>query len=805
MKKPEILAPAGSMESLRAAVAAGCDAVYIGGSRFGARAYASNPAGDEMVQAIEYCHLHGVRIYMTVNTLLKERELGEMYSYMLPYYEAGLDAAIVQDVGVMRSLHQWFPDLPIHASTQMTLTMGQSTRLLERYGVTRIVPARELSLDELKQMRQDTNLELEVFVHGALCYCYSGQCLFSSMQGGRSGNRGRCAQPCRMLYQHEKEKSYLLSPRELCNLSYVGELSEMGIDSLKIEGRMKRPEYTAFVTAMFRKYVDLYASLGREEYQNWQKKNQRQWQDDMRKLAELYNRTGFTKGYLEGDAGVPFQGKHGIRGTMLSDRRPKHGGVQVGKVLSVDRHTVTYRLLLPVHPQDVVEFRDAESRTLYEYTIGTPENAGKTVTARYQKGCRIRPGDLVYRTKDADLLQEIQKTILGRELRIGISGVFQASEGEKCSLTISDGNCEVTVCGEEAGRAKNRPAEEVSVRKSLCQTGDSPFVFEELQIVLKGDLFLSVGGIKKLRREALEQLRQKILERDRRKVDENRLVRESAEVADEGQWGTGISATVMTWEQLMAVLTDPSVEEVALKMDLLSDEKLQEGLCRIRESGRRSVLVLPAICRRPVWSRYEQQIRQGKGIFCGEQPDGYLVKNLESFLLLRDILGVKTDQIRTDAGLYVMNSSAAAWWQEQGVCQMTAPLELTSGELSKLKCRNRMQMIVYGHIPLMVSAQCTVFNTSGCVAGKEGQGSIFSFQDQKNREFVGVNYCKYCYNIIYQGVPLNLCGEISDIQEMGFSGCRYDFTVEDAEETLAVLKGKMPEQSGRGHFDLGIE
>lgn len=805
MKKPEILAPAGSMESLRAAVAAGCDAVYIGGSRFGARAYAGNPAEDEMVQAIEYCHLHGVRIYMTVNTLLKERELGELYSYMLPYYEAGLDAAIVQDVGVMRSLHQWFPDLPLHASTQMTLTMGQSTGLLEQYGVTRIVPARELSLGELEQMRQDTGLELEVFVHGALCYCYSGQCLFSSMQGGRSGNRGRCAQPCRMPYQHGTEKSYLLSPRELCNLSYVGELSEMGIDSLKIEGRMKRPEYTAFVTAMFRKYVDLYAGLGREEYRNWQEKHREQWQEDMRKLAELYNRTGFTKGYLDGAAGVPFQGKHGTRGTMLSDRRPKHGGVQVGKVLSVDRHTVTYRLLLPVHSQDVVEFRDTESRTLYEYTIGTPEKAGETVTARYRKGCRIRPGDLVYRTKDAELLQEIRETILSREPRIGINGMFRASEGENCSLTISDGSCEVTVYGEEAGRAKNRPAEEASVRKSLCQTGDSPFVFEELQIVLEGDLFLSVGGIKKLRREALERLRQKMLERDRRKADENRRMQESTETENEDQRCIGISAAVMTWEQLRAVLSEPAVEEVALKTDLLSDEELQEGLHRIRESGRRSVLVLPAVFRRPLWSCYEQQIRQGKGLFCGEQPDGYLVKNLESFLFLRDVLAVQANQIRTDAGLYVMNSGAAAWWKEQGVRGMTAPLELTSDELSKLECRNRMQMIVYGHIPLMVSAQCTTFNTSGCVAGKEGQGNGFSFRDQKNREFISVNYCKYCYNIIYQGVPLNLCGEISDMQEMGFSGCRYDFTVESAEETLAVLKGKMPEQSGRGHFDLGIE
>ena len=193
MKKPEILAPAGSMEALKAAINAGCDAVYMGGSRFGARAYAENPLEEEMVKAIRYCHLHGVKLYMTVNTLLKKKELeNELYAYLKPYYEAGLDAVIVQDMGVVRFVKKHFPGLSIHASTQMTLTQGISTEIFRDVPVTRIVPARELTLEELRQMREDTSLEIEVFVHGALCYCYSGQCLFSSMFGGRSGNRAVC-------------------------------------------------------------------------------------------------------------------------------------------------------------------------------------------------------------------------------------------------------------------------------------------------------------------------------------------------------------------------------------------------------------------------------------------------------------------------------------------------------------------------------------------------------------------------------------------------------------------------------------
>ncbi len=251
---PEILAPAGSMESLYAAVNAGCDAVYMGGSMFGARAYADNPDSDNLLYAIDYCHLHGVKLYLTVNTLLKEEELMDrLYNYILPYYKAGLDAAIVQDTGVIYMLHQWFPGLALHASTQMTLVTGIGADMLKDYGITRIVPARELSLSELQQMRHDTDAEIEVFVHGALCYCYSGQCLFSSLLGGRSGNRGRCAQPCRLPYSTvlngKKQDSYILSMKELSTLPYLDKLIETGADSFKIEGRMKKPSYTALVTS----------------------------------------------------------------------------------------------------------------------------------------------------------------------------------------------------------------------------------------------------------------------------------------------------------------------------------------------------------------------------------------------------------------------------------------------------------------------------------------------------------------------------------------------------------------------------
>ena len=232
----EILAPAGSMECLRAAVAAGADAIYLGGTKFGARAYAQNLSEEDLVQAIEYVHIHGRKIYMTVNTLLKDRELNELYAYLLPYYKAGLDGVIVQDIGAVKFIGEYFPEMPVHASTQMTITNTLGADFLKRYGITRVVPARELSLKEIRDMKKQTGLEMECFVHGALCYCYSGQCLLSSMIGGRSGNRGQCAQPCRLPYQTEgKKPADLMSLKDLCTIDILPELIDAGIDIVVVK------------------------------------------------------------------------------------------------------------------------------------------------------------------------------------------------------------------------------------------------------------------------------------------------------------------------------------------------------------------------------------------------------------------------------------------------------------------------------------------------------------------------------------------------------------------------------------------
>ena len=298
-KRAELLAPAGSFASLKAAVAAGADAVYMGGARFGARAYAQNADQDEMIAAIEYAHLHGCRLYMTVNTLFKENELGELYEYLLPYYKAGLDGVIVQDLGALSFIREHFPGIELHASTQMTITSVYGAKELKRLGCCRVVPAREVSLEEIRRIYDETGMDIETFVHGALCYCYSGQCLMSSLIGGRSGNRGRCAQPCRLpyrVYDQEKgtavnneDQKCVLSMKDLCTLDILPQILEAGVFSLKIEGRMKSPRYTAGVVRIYRKYLDRYLEYGSEGYYVEP--------EDKKELLDLFDRGGFTSGY----------------------------------------------------------------------------------------------------------------------------------------------------------------------------------------------------------------------------------------------------------------------------------------------------------------------------------------------------------------------------------------------------------------------------------------------------------------------------------------------------------------------------
>ena len=279
----ELLAPAGNLEIFKGVIESGADAVYVGGSMFGARAYANNFTEEELLEAIDFAHLRGVKVYLTVNTLIKNSELSKLYDYLLVYYKRGLDAVIVQDIGVVKAIHEYFPSMEIHTSTQMTVTGADGVRFLSQFGVTRVVMAREVSLAEMKRIHEETGMELEAFVHGALCYSYSGQCLFSSILGGRSGNRGRCAQPCRLPYTVEgKKDEYILSLKDMCGIKALDKLHDAGVYSLKIEGRMKQLEYACGVVKYYRSYIDSKKPVSDADYD---------------RIKALGNRCGFTDRY----------------------------------------------------------------------------------------------------------------------------------------------------------------------------------------------------------------------------------------------------------------------------------------------------------------------------------------------------------------------------------------------------------------------------------------------------------------------------------------------------------------------------
>lgn len=791
---PEILAPAGSVESLYAAVNAGCDAVYMGGARFGARAYADNPDCENLLSAINYCHIHGVKLYMTVNTLLKDSEVKCLYKYIKPYYEIGLDAVIVQDMGVLSLLHKYFPDLKLHASTQMALTTGYSADILKKYGVTRIIPARELTISEIKQIRNTTDIEIEVFVHGALCYCYSGQCLFSSMLGTRSGNRGRCTQPCRLPYfidnKGNKSQSYILSMKELCTLPYIGELIEAGVSSFKIEGRMKRPVYTAFVTSIYRKYVNLYKELGKSSYKRYIEDNKEEFLYDIDMLAEVYNREGFTCGYLSGK-----------KEDMLASMRPNHGGVCVGQVVGKNKGTFKYKLFKDINAHDVVETRDGSMKSGYEYTTGSDRKAGEIVEAKFKKGCIINKKDKVYRTKNATLLDDIKSRYIDNNKKVIITGIFKAACGEKpCLFVKNAAGIEAVVYGDICQRAQKSAATKAAVEKSILQTKDTEFEFGRLEVLIDSDLFLPVSQLKNMRRLALNKLRDNIIDSYLRKSLYTPCNIE--QYNNKTITPLVYKASIMTMSQLDAVLNSINnikISEIYIKTELLEEENIREAFLKVKSSGMRCCIVMPHIFRHSTWEYEKKCVENGSSIY-GMQWDGYIIKNFEEYVFLTEIVGIDSGNIITDSGLYIMNSSSSMFWKELGVTKHTMPFELEISEMKDIAKVSNMEAVIYTHVPLMVSAQCTVCNMKGCKKDFGTDISSTIIYDLDGKEFTVVNYCKYCYNVIYQKEPISVINCTNKLSDIGISGFRYDFTIERAEEVKKILSGKYSKRTNTGHY-----
>ena len=677
----EILAPAGSMECLRAAVAAGADAIYLGGTKFGARAYAQNLSEEDLVQAIEYVHIHGRKIYMTVNTLLKDRELNELYAYLLPYYKAGLDGVIVQDIGAVKFIGEYFPEMPVHASTQMTITNTLGADFLKRYGITRVVPARELSLKEIRDMKKQTGLEMECFVHGALCYCYSGQCLLSSMIGGRSGNRGQCAQPCRLPYQTEgKKPADLMSLKDLCTIDILPELIDAGIDSFKIEGRMKQPEYVYTVVKMYRKYADQYLKLQKE---GKGKSSYHVSEADKRELLATYQRRGYCEGYY-----YQHNGKD-----MVSLKRPKNG-------------------------------RDGSAEEKPWQDIKVQEK---------------------------------------------INGILTLSVGNRAKLTVSCGDVTVECIGQEVQAAQKQPLDPARIEKQMRKTGNTEFTFDNLEILVKGNVFLPMQALNELRREGIEELTEQIQMQYRRE-----------------EAGCGMKKDTAVNSKIRYIYLEEDVEFE-------------------REDGVQYFLAMPYIFRENTIKRYEKMYTEIE-----KKYDGILIRNWESYAWLKQHEYQK--EIRSDYNLYIFNRKTKEELRRLGIARGTASVELNDRELARIGIEEQV-FIAYGYQPVMISAGCIQKTSASC----DGKGGVLSISDRYQKKFAVRRYCRDCYNVMYNSAPLFLADKAEEVHALAPAELRLDFTTESSGQvkeichayTLAFEKGcktEPPMQDyTRGHFKRGVK
>ena len=757
-KIAELLAPAGDMDCLKAALAAGADAVYLGGRLYGARSYAGNFGDEELLDAIRLAHFFEKKVYLTVNTLIKESELDGLIEWMRPFYAAGLDGVIIQDLGVLERCREAFPGLALHISTQATVTEASSALFLKSLGACRVVPARELGLTELSRLKRESGMELEVFVHGAMCYSYSGQCLFSSLLGGRSGNRGKCAQPCRLPYRicREKENAepgrtkgaldgveeqYPLSLKDLCALSLLPRLLEAGVDSLKIEGRMKSPVYVAGVTAIYRKYLDLYAS----DPKTW-----RVEQADLDRLSGLYVRSGLQTGYFE-----RWNGKN-----MVTEKNPGYLGTDPGLFEEIRKEYLDPEL---ARPADL----------FVSVFVGQPISL-TVFCGGHQVFCE---GMTVLKAQNKPLRREDVEKQFARAggSHFGIRQL-EIEMGEDCFLPLSAMN---------------------DLRRRTFQA-----LFEEMTAPEEGR-----AGQDQTLLPAAEGCRRDRIEPEREKTT--------------GRQAIALHMAALTAEQAMEGVRSPRVKRVYLTADAIFSKKADEPLWRmIRERKAKDpsfsfFLTLPVILRFgsvPYLDRLARWLTDTKE---GALVDGFLASSLSGLLWA----GGQDRAVALNHTIPVFNRKTLETLMKGArFVSYAGSFELNRRELDSLPlfCQERM---VYGRIPMMISANC-VRKTAGECRRERAREDKEIREEPKSMEVflkdrLGVSFpvltdCTHCMNTVYNSVPLSLHQYLPQLESGGVCALRLDFTDEDADCTARILQlfsqegGTAFYRYTTGHYKKGV-
>ena len=806
-RKPELLAPAGDPQALKAAVENGADAVYLGGEMFGARAYAGNFDRSALKSALEYAHARNVRIYITVNTLVDNGELGELTDYLFFLYQEGADALIIQDLGAAGLIKGLFPDFPLHASTQMTVHNAAGVKFLEDMGFQRVILAREVGLADLMEIRKESLMELEVFVHGALCFCYSGQCLFSSMIGGRSGNRGCCAQPCRLPYHLVDEKGrelsgipgeHPLSPKDLMLLRELPDLFIAGISSLKIEGRMKRPEYVAAVVRIYREALD----RAWDDPQNYAVSSQ-----EIHDLALVFNR-GFTTGYFHGNPGRQ----------LIGYTKPNNRGLYLGRVLRFEKGKIAFKTRLPLEAGDEIEFWTGDgSRGLTVEKMNFAGRKAEQVSPGSQVeisvSFHVQKGDRIFKTHDRRLAEQAHETITGiSRRRVPLYVRVVAHLGEPLLLEGRDEDgFSAAVRGEFIGeKAIKHELTRETVRVQVDRLGNTPFDLMDLECDIEPGVMFPVSEINAVRRQLIIALENARLRRFQRSLPADLRDREKAywfrlkERADickksrEPYFGSADRADRHQQRKrpcLAVAVGDYAGLQAALNggADLVyfggysirgkepwNERLISDGVEECHKRGVAPFLILPRI-----WQEHQEDaimkvLKQAQSF----AADGVLAGDLGGCLLsLEDDL-----RVVTDFSVPVFNDAAVNTLLEAGVSRLTLSPELNRKQLQHLtfKGTGLLELIVHGALPLVISEHCVLGAASG---GKGKCGALcnrsFFLKDRLGYLFPLVSD-ESCRMTIYNSRELCLIEHFTEIMETGYDILRLELRPSSAEHVRQV-------------------
>ena len=696
----ELLSPVGDFDCLKAAVQNGANAVYFGSNLFSARAFAKNFENNELEQAINYAKLRGVKTHLTLNTLIKDEEFEDAINVAKTAYEFGIDAIIVQDLGLAINLIKSFPDLEIHASTQMTTSNLEGVKRLQDLGFRRVVLSRECSISEIEHICKNSNIEIEVFTHGALCISYSGQCLFSSMVGGRSGNRGMCAQPCRLPYSLLSEdkildKGYLLSPRDLCSLENLPKLISAGVSSLKIEGRMKSPTYVATVTKIYRKYINLAYKYLNNEISKYEID-----ENDKKELMQVFNRGEFSTGHLLDSPNKK----------LIYPQKPNNMGITLGKVLKINpnKGLITVKLEDEVAIGDGISFENESTK----YTISELMNkniniksglSGNTVTFGRMKG-NIKPGDKIFKLTDKTLSTEALNSFSKENVKTYLSCNLEIHSSKKILVTVNSLNFNLEVNFEYdyiPEIAKNAPITKEKIINQFTKTLNTCFEFSEINIDLDDTVFIPTSILNDIRRTAISLIEEKII---------SSFKRESNIIITKLQSNCETSIKHQEKAVLLNILNtnyDYSklkiFDKIYIPLKYFSD-KNYEKILKLLENKSKLYIYMPVVVKDRYLSTIKKYVENALNKF---NISGAVVSEMSSISLFKDI------EIIANYNFNIFNSYSSKEIQKLGFTSITLSPELDERELSNIIATNK-EVIVYGKIPLMTMSYCLLGKSNRC-------------------------------------------------------------------------------------------